>query len=737
MEKPYIEIPTWNEGDWTTTTYQHRDEFKDVITDLFKEPGQYQFDETSYQFNLQARSFNKNGEIYTYENYMTRDWKKYWDIEKEKCRKGVLYINEGKTFYLPREYYMWINFLPIFDKVKKDYDFPLVWDIQYHLSLYELLAELNYQHATMLKKRQMASSYYHMAKLLNQIWFERGVTLKMGASLEKHINLGGSWKFLNEYRSFLNEKTAWYRDMNPGGVLEWQQQVEMKDDHGRKTMRGNKGTLFGTSFENDATKGVGGPCAMFFYEEAGIAPTMDMTFEFMRPAMQAGEETTGLFIAAGSVGELKHCEPLKDFTLNPDANNMYAVEHNLMDDKGTRGRTALFIPEQWGMHPYIDKFGNSMPIEAEAAIDKMRAVWKKTLSPERYRLRISQHPKNIEEAFAYREESIFPLHLVDKQERNIEEGDYPYELIELSFTDETEKIIKVKKTTKPPITSFPVDKKMEDKTGSIVVWERPDEGEIPWGTYYGSIDPVSEGKTVTSDSLCSIYIYKNPIEVTRYDENGEMENFVEGDKIVAAWCGRFDDINKTHKRLQLIIQWYNSWTIIENNISLFIQHMIFKKKQQYLVPKNQIAFLKEVQANKTSYQDYGWRNAGTLFKAHLLSYYIEWLKEEIYHETKPDGTVVKTTYGISRIPDKMAMVEMKHYADGVNVDRLVTLASLIAFAKVQQASRGYRKRIEDDTGEHLEKSEEMFKLNKNPFRHIGRRGGGKNRPPRSPFKNIK
>ena len=737
MEEPYIEIPTWNSGDWTITTYQTRDEFKNFVTSLFKEPGQYNFDETSYEFNLQARLFKKNKEIYTFENYMTRDWIKYWDHEKGKCRTGVIYINNDKTFYLPREYYMWLNFLPIFDKVKKDYDFPLVWDIQYHLALYELLAELNYQHATMLKKRQMASSYYHMAKMINQIWFERGITLKMGASLEKHINLNGSWKFLNEYRSFLNEKTAWYRDMNPGGVLEWQQQVEVKDANGRKTMQGNKGTLFGSSFDNDPTNGVGGPCAMFFYEEAGIAPTMDMTFEFMRPAMQAGAETTGLFIAAGSVGELSQCEPLKDFTLNPDANNMYAVEHNLMDDKGTRGRTSLFIPEQWGMHPYIDEFGNSQPEQAVEAIDAMRAIWKKSLSPERYRLRISQHPKNIEEAFAYREESVFPLYLVDMQERNIDEGDYPYELVELSFEDPTtEKIIKVKKTTKPPITSFPVDKKMEDKTGSIVIWERPDEGEIPWGTYYGSIDPVSEGKTVTSDSLCSIYIYKNPIEVTRYNAEGEMENFVEGDKIVAAWCGRFDDINKTHERLQLIIQWYNAWTIIENNISLFIQHMIFKKRQQYLVPKNQIAFLKEIQANKNSYQDYGWRNAGTLFKAHLLSYYIEWLKEEIYHETKPDGTIVKTVYGISRIPDKMAMLEMKQYTDKVNVDRLVTLASLIAFAKVQQASRGYRKRIEDDTGEHLEKSDEMFKLSKNPFRHIGRKGGG-GRGPRSPFKNIK
>jgi hypothetical protein len=31
----------------------------------------------------------------------------------------------------------------------------------------------------------------------------------------------------------------------------------------------------------------------------------------MRPAMRSGMITTGMFIAAGSVGDLSQCEPLK------------------------------------------------------------------------------------------------------------------------------------------------------------------------------------------------------------------------------------------------------------------------------------------------------------------------------------------------------------------------------------------------------------------------------------------
>jgi hypothetical protein len=138
------------------------------------------------------------------------------------------------------------------------------------------------------------------------------------------------------------------------------------------------------------------------------------------------------------------------------------------------------------------------------------------------------------------------------------------------------------------------------------------------------------------------------------------------------------------------------------------------------------------------FQEYGWKNVGTIFKNHLLSYFIEFLKEEIDVETKPDGTIVKVTHGIERIPDIMAMVEMQAYNETINVDRLVSLAALISFAKVQQANRGYRKRVENTDIKHLEKSENLFKLNISPYKHLGKsRSNTQNRPVRNPYKHIR
>jgi len=724
-------IPTYENGNWTESSFNTDEDFAEFLKTIFKEPGLYGFDETAFLFNEQARFFNDTG-IYCNKPFRSKDFIEYWNDQKNKCRNGVIYKNKGKVWYLTRDYYMWLNFLPIFDKEEKKYGFAKVRDAQYHMALYELLAEINNKHSAIFKKRQIASSYFHMGKLINTYWFEEGSTCKIGASLKDYINDKGSWKFLDEYKDFLNEHTAWYRPSNPEKVLLWQQQIEVRVGN-KKTKKGLKSKIQGASFEKNATTGVGGPTTYFFHEEAGIAPKMMETYEYLRPAMSSGMLTTGMFIAAGSVGDLDQCNPLKEMILNPTVNDIYAVETNLLDKDGTIGLSGLFIPEQWSMPPYIDNYGNSKIEEALQAIIQEREKWKRELNAEQYQLRISQKPTNIAEGFAYRKESIFPQGILSKQMKRIEEKEYAYEHIEL---DRDETGIIAKRSSKLPISQFPVNKKQSDKTGCLVVWERPTKNP-EFGTYYASVDPVSEGKTTTSDSLCSIFIYKNPVEVTRETSEG-LEHFIEKDKIVAAWCGRYDDINKTREQLEKIIEWYNAWTVVENNISLFIQHMIARKKQKYLVPKQQILFLKDLGSNRTVYQEYGWKNTGTLFKSHLISYAIEFLREHIDEELDDNGEVMSQTLGVERIPDPMLIKEMLAYHPGLNVDRLVAFSALIAFAKVQQSNRGYSKRRESDSVKALDKSQNLFKLKYSPFSNIGRaKSGIGKKTKRSGFKNFR
>lgn len=731
----YKEIPTYQNGQWSTTVFSTRDEFRDFALSCFKEPGKYEFDKTTEIFKEQSVKFQKQG-YYCNAPFKSKDFIYYWDDQKTKCREGIIVKSGDHTWYMTRDYYMWLNFLPIYDKEQKKFDFAKVRDAQYHMALYELLAELHYQHAIILKKRQIASSYFHMAKLLNTYWFEQGAVLKIGASLKDYINEKGSWKFLNEYKNFLNEHTAWYRPSEPDKVGTWVQQIKVRQN-GRDTFKGLKSSINSYSFEKDPTNGVGGPVTYFFHEEAGIAPKMDDTYGFIKPALQSGFLTTGMFIAAGSVGDLDQCEPMKNYVLNPEQNNFYAVESDIIDKEGTVGKTGLFIPEQWSMPPFIDAYGNSQVKEALEALEKAFEEKKRNLDPAAYQLEVSQRPRNIEEAFASRKDPKFPAHLVSRQLQRIQDKEYPTEYVDMERNAEGKIIIK--ESRKLPIMEFPISKKTEDKTGVICMYERPIPN-VPWGTYYASIDPVSEGKTTTSDSLCSIVIYKNQIEVTRDEGNGKVTTFIEKDGIVATWCGRFDDIKKTHERLEMMIETYNAWTIVENNVSLFIQYMISRRKQKYLVPKDQILFLKDLGSNRSVYQEYGWKNTGTIFKQHLLSYGIEFIKEELDVETDDQGNILKTIYGVERIPDPMLLKEMQAYQVGLNVDRLVSYCALVSFVNVQKSNRGMAKRVEV-VQDKLENSQKMSKLSmRSPFRHMGTNNGnglGDSRPKRNPFRNIR
>lgn len=689
MKQPtnYLEVPTYN-GDtktYTKTIFQTKEDFLRFVEPLLKYPGEYDFDENYLVVNEQANNFKKNG-FYCDKPFKSKDFINYWNNEKDKCTNGLIIHSGEKTWYVTRDYYMWLNFLPIYHKEKRLNLFPDLYDGQYHIALFELIGELKGLHIVFLKKRQYAQSYYHMSKLINQLWFEQGVTLKLLAYEDSYINMEGSWNFLVDYRDFLNENTAWYRPFQPDEVGNWLQRIKVTEN-GRDNYKGRKGRLIGKSTKQSPTKGVGGASRYVIVEEGGVNPTLDKTYGYAKSALQAGPlQTTGQFIVYGSVGDLKQCEPLKEFMKKPLENGFYGIPTRDYDSSGIEKVAGLFAPESWNLLGYTDKYGNSDVQGAKQAILDLRLQQKKDLSPEAYRLEVSQHPLTIEEAFAFREESPFPTHLIAKQLDRINNNEYPSENLELFRNDKGE--IECKKSKKLPISEFPLSKKAlsYEKEGCIVVYERPNKDK-KWGTYFASIDPLSEGNSTTSNSLCSIFVYKNSIQVTKEHEDGTIENYVEGDKIVAEWCGRFDDINKTHELLEMLIEWYNAWTLVEANVGLFFTYMTLKKKTHYLVPSNQMIFNRELSGSYKPSHPWGWKNVGSIFKTHLLSSAIEFMSEEINHDISNKGDKVNIKYGIERIPSKMLLVECKDYVPGLNVDRLVAFAALVAFVKIQQATR--------------------------------------------------
>ena len=44
----YKIVPTWNNGVWEETEFQTIEDFREFIDSIFKEPGKYNFDNTSF-----------------------------------------------------------------------------------------------------------------------------------------------------------------------------------------------------------------------------------------------------------------------------------------------------------------------------------------------------------------------------------------------------------------------------------------------------------------------------------------------------------------------------------------------------------------------------------------------------------------------------------------------------------------------------------------------------------------
>ena len=769
----YRNIPTREEdGTWGYTRFETKEDFKAFVKQLFKKPGKYDFDQVAIEeFSKHARTFIAKG-MFCDAPRMSRDYIDYWDSEREKCRKGVIIKgSRGQVWYLPRFLYHWLNFLQIYNTVHTKFEFPGLRDVQYHMALYEFLAELHGKNIAIVKKRQMASSYFHIAKLYNKYIFEEGFVAKIGASDKKYIDAtNGCWKFLNQYHNFTNKHTAWACGNFPDKVFSWQQKVETKTPDGRKVEIGTMATITGISFDKDPVSGVGGACNEMFYEEGGVAPTADITYGYMKSAMRQGTSVTGVFTIAGSVGDLSQCEPLRDFIMNPDANDFYSIETDLIDENGTTGITALFIPEQWsltgeGETNFTDEFGNSKVEEALAYLNNEFERMRRVMSEEKYQLEVSQRPRNIREAFAMRTVSVFPAQHTGSQLRRIEEGEYAMEYVDLIRNNKNE--IEALNSDRRPISEFPLPMKTVDKKGIVCIHEHPIKN-APHGTYICAIDPVEVGKTTTSASLASIVVYKMDIEVVNEEvfrkapapgkegvelewgpiskkkqEQGKPEvkltTHIEGGKIVAFWCGRFDDPNETNEYISRLVEYYNARALCENNKPGFINYMRSKKRQKYLVFRDEMIFDKELDIKLSGNERYGITMTPRLWKV-LLEYAVNSLSEVMYEERDQEGNVTRIHYGVERITDPMILKEMQLYQPGMNADRLISYALLMTFVKILQASGRMRKKIErsDDKLENPSKFVTFKGADKPLFQNIGRAGNGNMlKANRNPFKNIR
>lgn len=775
MKIPCKNIPTYDADNdiWITTSFNTQFDFgKFLLEECFKEPGEYEFDETTLKWNEHARNFQKN-KIFTNLPEKTKDWVNFWEEEKLKCRLGVIYLHNGKKWYLTRDYYMLINFLPILNKEKgQQEEFCSVRDVQYHMMLYEKIAEIFHLHSVILKRRQCMFSCCHVAKTVNFLWFENKKTLKWFASDDSYLDdVNGSWKMLNSYKNFLNIHTGWKRTFTPSSYPQIQQKEEIKSKQTNKWItRGNESTVVAKTLKRDPTTGVGGPAFWIWHEEGGIAPKADITLQYLNPSLESGLEKVGSFCIGGSVGDLDACKPLEKFLEDPEKYQFLSVSTKWYDESGLEKQTGLFIPTQYGMPEATDQYGNSLPEKALDLLYKAENIgfkkgedgriqdepaWK-DLPHEEYILKKSQNPKTIKEAFAWRKINFFDPKPIERRQESLkilsQEGKFKNVKKGLLYEDSEGKpklkpLSEFLDNDKPSEMKYPVDKKLVDKRGIVTIYEEPivnpRTGEVDFDMYYGGVDSVDANITHTSDSLFSIHIIKRGIEIERITDKGEKILEYQGSKIVATYVGRFNNYIEHNEQGLLLMRLYKALSACERNRPNFINYVRSKGYSILIAKKKEMPFFKDIDLTGAQNDEYGiYMDTQGKTRQILNDNVKEYLLREIDVISKKDkngnfltdenGKLItyKTIRGIDLIDDYWLLEELKLWNEEVNADRLTSFSLALTMCMSREMS--YKKKIVEDFRKPEEINKNIQKSPKNLLNsNYNPRGRGKN------IKNIK
>jgi len=685
--------------------FETKQEHIDYIKAQFKRPGQYNLKNTERwqdAGNAYAKSQSKTGrpnfEGGRYVEYPKDSYKEkiFFQQEKQKVLNG--YIVDG--WYIPGFYSWYLNFCPIVDAVKKKKKFGDVWDSDFWFFQYIMLCMLLGKHAVVVKARQRGYSLKIMALLYwSYCWFEISVNT-VGAYKEEYVTK--SWRFLDFYRKHINSYTRWIRGPVIPKSLHWEEST--MTDEGKPYGLDSK--LSGTTFKVSPENGVGGSQTIFFYEEAGIAPTLLKTVGYVRPALERGNTITGLIIVSGAVGELDDAQDLKEIFYNPDKHNFLSVENVWDEDENKGQQCGLFVSEAYNAEGFMDKDGNSDVESATAFIIEHNEKNKKNKRKDLAQLDVSQKPLSPKQAFAERSHSEFPIDKLRRQQEIIlhKEKNNLWEfkpLKGLFKEDSTGRIVLDK--NHGPEHAYPIKPDWEDKRGCWTLYMPIPETIPEKYLFFACVDSVEVDETETSESVASIDIYMAPIFVDYTDEKGVKRQRIEGDKLVATYRGRFKTAEQTNEQMWYGIKVFNAWTYAERNKPNFINYMRkMGRAESYLAKESDVPLFKDMNiknGNIANNSKFGFHKGDNTeiwkyFKSTAKEYFATEYGRQTFEKDGLEETL-KLFTGIDRIDDYWLLEEFCLFVEGKgNYDRLVSFMGALFICKTYQQNRFVKRRDE-------------------------------------------
>lgn len=381
----------------------------------------------------------------------------------------------------------------------------------------------------------------------------------------------GIWGKILDTLDWIANHTPFPRMRLVDGKRSMEVQLGYEDEYGIRC--GNLSSVMCISLKDnpDKARGIRGP--LIHYEEDGLFPNLESSWNINRKAVEDGGIAFGFQLAAGTGGvEGASFEGSEKLFYNPIAYNIFGVE-NVYDKNSEGGICGFFWPVYMNRNGCYDiETGEPDVIKTLIEVYKERFEIKhNSTDSSAITQKMAEDPITPQDAIMRVEGTVFPiaelkeyLESISVRKDSFLAQHYVGELI----YDASGKVI-WKPTDKKPLRKY--DTALGDRSGSLEIFEMPRKnanGEIPRGRYIAGIDPIDSD---SGQSLFSMQL---------------MDTFT--DRIVAEYTGRDKTAKHSYDIVLKALIFYNAEANYEQNLKGLFSYFEQKNALHYLCDTPQI-----------------------------------------------------------------------------------------------------------------------------------------------------
>lgn len=446
---------------------------------------------------------------------------------------------------------------------------------------------------------------------------------------------------------------------------------------------GSKSFIRHVTYHNNPAAANGFRSAFILNDEVGFHSNILETIGQLMQCTEVEGDKFGILWNSGTGGDMGKdgaTEKVKKIFYNPDDYNCLAFD-DLYENKG---RIACFVPRYMVMSEYKDSNGITNKELALKDWDLKYNDAKNASDGSVLDGFLVSNPIVPSHVFLSFEGNRYPTAQIQEQISWLETlPKKEYNKLAIKGYLEVNSIGTVE--FKPDLDNklrevdYPV--KSSNKKGCVTIYELPQD--TTFLNYIAGLDPIgTEGKKeeIQSDSVASCFIFKRGID---------------GDRLVAEYTGREDEMNDTNEIMRRLINFYNAYTLYENNYNNFKLYLQGKNQLHYLCKTPNV--LKASVGRPDSYGIHATKDGNE----EMTRYLRDWLLEK-----NPNGEAnYKSIYSIGLLKELLAA------ADGVNTDREVA-AKLCIVLKLQLS---LYKEVEKKSSNFMEFFNRRFNKTTNNF----------------------